>query len=260
MKKTGLILAVLVWVTAAIAEVREVSSVESIYQEVSQSDEQTLILLDVGGTLLCRPDPVFHKEHEKWRVAWFQRNYPDLSLDEWTALWNVVEESNNSWSLMDKWPNLIEQAHCRKIKVAAFTKVLMDPSFLDARVNQLAHFGLDVQDELPELAPGGDQFTYIRGVILTGEKLKGPVLQEVLKKLKHRPSKILFADDRKEQIESVEKTCLEEGIPFIGFHYTPLDTVPPLDESVAEYQLQTLIKERRWVSAKEVNKDQRLSN
>ena len=166
----------------------------------------------------------------------------------------VVEESTSSWQLLDAWPELIGQAQNRKAKVVAFTKVLIDSSLPHFRgVRLLANFGLPIQDALPELSAGGSQFLYENGVIQTGEKLKGSVLKEVLQKVTKIPHKIVFVDDRIEQLESVQQACQEIGIPVVCFHYSAFETPPLLDEAVANYQLDILVKEHRWVSMDEIN-------
>lgn len=244
--------AILLWVSTGINAIHTTASLEPIYQELGHCDEKSLVLLDVGGTLLEFKDPVLHTCHEEWKSAWFRKNCPNLTKEDKVSFVRIIEEGKENWRLVDKWPDLIAWAHRQQIKVMAFTKVTMDPSLADVRIAKLAHFNLVFGNALPELEAGGNLFTYSHGVIQTGAKLKGPVLQEVLQKIKDLPTKIIFVDDRKEQVESVEQACQEAKIPCACFHYTAAEIVQPLDESVAAYQLQTLVQERRWVPAEEV--------
>jgi hypothetical protein len=236
------------------AEISVVTSLLPVQEELETCDEETLVLLDIGGTLLIRKDPVLHNAHENWRRMWFDSHYPEMTREEKISLVRVIEESLNSWQVLDNWPELIHKAQHRKAKVVAFTKVLIDPALPSFRgIKLLSHFGLCIQDDLPDLSCGGTQFIYENGVIQTGEKLKGPVLKEVIQRMTKPPSKIVFVDDRKEQVESVKNACCELGIPNVCFHYTAFEKAPLLDEMVANYQLQMLVKEHRWISIEDLN-------
>jgi hypothetical protein len=230
------------------AEIRVAPNLTTIYEEIHQCSSNTLFLIDIGGTLLIPKDPALHVGHHEWRVKWFKDHYPNLTSQEKIALIYVLEDINDNWLLTDNWPDLIKQTYKLNINTVAFTKVLMDPSREHLRVERLKQFGLVFQDVLNELPNKNELFTYGHGVIQTGQKLKGPALKEVLSKLKKLPMKILFVDDRLEQLKSVEDTCKELHIPFIGFHYTAFETPPYLDEAIAHKQLEFLVKEHQWLS------------
>ena len=234
------------------------SSLLPIHEEIKISNEGTLVLLDIGGTLLHQRDPILHRDHEHWKKAWFERCYPQLSPEEKKELARVVEgfliKNDCGWQRLDKWPELVKQAQMQKIKVIAFSKVLTDPALQHALAIRLANFGIPIHDDLPELAGEKDQFIYAGGVIQTSEKLKGPVLKEAISKMTHSPHKIIFVDDRKEQVESVHLACQELGIPAVCFHYMGPSEPPALDEAIANYQLNVLVKEHRWVPSEEASK------
>ncbi len=248
MKQLIIILGAFCALVTLSAEIRVAPNLDSIYEEIPQCDSNTLFLIDVGGTLLIHKDPVLHTSHEKWKAKWFQEHYPHLTLEEKVPLIRAVETDKKCWLLSDTWPNLIEKAQTHQIKVVAFTKCLIHPSINNLRLDWLKSFGLDFHDDLHELSHQNDLFIYTNGVIQTGQKLKGPVLKEVLSKLKKLPEKIVFVDDRIEQVNSVEETCKEMNIPFVGFHYTAFEASPYLDESIAHKQLETLVKEHKWLS------------
>ncbi len=244
------------------SDLRIASSLNPIHEEIAISNEETLVLLDIGGTLLQHADSVLHKSHENWKRAWLEQRCPKLSREEKFDLARVIEKfivaHDSSWQRLEEWPELVEQAQIRKMKVIAFSKVLMEPSLRHALAMRLAHFGIPIQDDLPELSENESPFIYADGVIQTKEKLKGPVLKEVLRKMAHLPRKIIFVDDRIEQAESVLQACQELRISAVCFHYNAYETCP-IDEAVANYQLTVLVKERRWVPEEEVGKILRLN-
>lgn len=229
------------------AETRVSDSLKPIQQEILSSPKETLVLLDVGGTLLAYPDAVLHPSHESWKYDWFQTHYPTISREEKIALDRIILGTLGKWELLDElWPEVILEAQNHGMKVVAFTKVAMDPSMRGSRAQILQSLGIPFKNDLPELS-NGQSFEYAQGVIETEYQLKGPVLKEVLSRLNSRPKKILFVDDRMKQIKSVDDTCGELGIPCTAFHYVPSESAPQLDEKIADYQLSTLVHKRRWV-------------
>ena len=238
---------------AAHAEIRKTASLEPIQKEILNSPKETLVLLDVGGTLLAYPDAVLDPSHESWKYEWFQAHCPTISREEKIACDRIILGSLGRWKLLDaKWPELIVQAQDHGAKVVAFTKVALDPSVRGSRAQVLRTLGIPFKDELPELTKG-KSYEYAMGVIETEYPAKGPVLKELLSSLVTHPKKIVFVDDRMKQIKSVDDACRELGIPCTAFHYIPLANAPQLNEKIADYQLSTLVNEHRWVSEREAH-------
>ncbi len=233
---------------AGYAEIRAASSLEPIHQEIANSPKETLVLLDVGGTLLAYPDAVLHPAYEAWKQDWFQTHCPAVSRAEKIAFDRIVLGNLDKWELLDaRWPEVVVQAQEHGVKVVAFTKIAMDPSTRGSRARILLALGIPFKNDLPELSVG-HLYQYAQGVIETECQLKGPVLKEILSSLTTRPEKIVFVDDRYKQIKSVDDTCRELEIPCAAFHYVPISDVPQLNEKIADYQLSTLVHEHRWVS------------
>ncbi len=229
------------------AEIQTASSLEPIQQEIANSPKKTLVLLDVGGTLLAYPDAILHPDHEAWKYDWFQTHYPAISREEKIAFDRIILGSLGTWKLLDvRWPEVIMQAQDQGVKVVAFTKVALDPFVRGSRAQVLRDLGIPFKNDLPELSKGRS-YEYAQGVIETEHQLKGPVLKEILSSLATRPEKIVFVDDRIKQIKSVDDTCRELKIPCTAFHYVPLTNAPQLNEKIADYQLSTLVQEHRWV-------------
>ncbi len=234
------------------AETRKSDSLEPIAKAFDESDSDTMVLLDIGGTLLAYRDPVLHKAHEKWTKEWFQRNLPNLTKEEKVALVHIVEQETKNWCLVDElWPVTITKAQSRGAKVVAFTKTVLGPSLKGMRAKKLAAFGLPIKNDLPSLA-SCKSFEYADGIIETESELKGPVLDDVLLSLAQKPHKIIFVDDRIEQIQSVEAVCAKHNIPCLAFHYTSTEHIPELNDAVADYQLHMLVDHHKWVSTPEV--------
>lgn len=160
---------------AGYAEVRTASSLEPIQLEIAKSPKQTLVLLDVGGTLLEYPDAVLHPSHEKWKRDWFLTHCPSISREEKIAFDRIVLGTLGKWKLLDaKWPDVVIEAQEHGAKVVAFTKIAIDPSRRGSRAQLLLALGIPLKNDLPELSLGY-LYEYALGVIETEYPLKGPV-------------------------------------------------------------------------------------
>lgn len=234
------------------AEVRKTDSVQPIEQEFAASGSKTLILVDIGQTLAKHKDPIFNSKNEGWKRSWIQSQKPGISRSEIIQALRIVEGDTQNWELVEEsWPKLIAQAQKNGAKVIAFTKTYLDSSLKGFCIDNLKKLGLPFQDALREL-PSGKTYEYDNGVIKTEANLKGPVLKEIVANLKEKPEKIIFIDDRIEQVESVEKACKEMNIPCLAYHYTASEkAIPTLDEKVADYQLKTLMRDHRWLTQEE---------
>jgi len=88
--------------------------------------------------------------------------------------------------------------------------------------NQLSQARIDLnQTALPmefEAFSSDEWFPYA-GVLFTSHTDKGAFLAHLLNRTGYSPSKIVFVDDRLEQVQSVEAVMQKLGIPFTGYHY-----------------------------------------
>ena len=234
------------------------TSLLPIKEEIEVSDRDTLVLLDVGGTLLYPTDPLFHECNDGWKREWYAKHHPELSIEERRELARIAESfqvmNDSSWQCLDEWPELVKQAQRRNVKVIAFSRVIIDPCLEEELSARLANFDIPIKNDLPELVGKGVQFIYANGVIQTGEREKGPVLKEVISHLTHQPKKIIFVDDRMTQNESVQQACDELGIPAACFFYAGSNKPPLFNEAVANYQMDNLVRNRVWVSFEEASK------
>ena len=158
----------------------------------------------------------------------------------------IIEATDHIWILAEDWPSLLKIAHELNIKTAALTQVILDLSLEQIRVQRLQRFNLMFQDGLADFPYQHRLFTYKNGLIQTNQPYKGDALKEFLIKLNVLPSKIIFIDDMRQQLQSVEKICAEMQILFVGFHYTGGEKNGCFDEISASFQLTTLVEQHRW--------------
>jgi hypothetical protein len=91
---------------------------------------------------------------------------------------------------------------------------------------------------------------YKEGIVFsdrTGKK--GPILEAFLAYAKVKPKKIIFVDDKKEFLESVEGFAKQNNIEYIGIRYTKAsDEEPDFEENIATMQYKILEEEKKWLS------------
>jgi hypothetical protein len=89
-----------------------------------------------------------------------------------------------------------------------------------------------------------------KGILFTCNVPKGKVLEAFLKRLKWKPSKIVFTDDKMKHLESVRDFCQRAHIPFQGFQYTAVEQMPkmPINKKRADLQFKTLAEQEKWLS------------
>jgi hypothetical protein len=94
----------------------------------------------------------------------------------------------------------------------------------------------------------------ISGIILTGLGDKGEALGLALKSIDIKFKRIIFIDDQKKYLEEIESFCAQNGLDFIGIHYTESSLAPiPEFDSDKEMRRFNILKEKHvWLSDSEL--------
>lgn len=93
---------------------------------------------------------------------------------------------------------------------------------------------------------------YEKGVIFAGENDKGTTLEAYLQLQEHLPKRIVFIDDKKEQIDTVQHTVERFGIEFIGIRYSATDK--------RVHAFNPLVAERQWLALPKLISDEDAAN
>ncbi len=130
------------------------------------------------------------------------------------------------------------------------------PSLEDWRIDHLKKHNIDFSRAFAvnfELGDHNDKRALFKSGVLCADKQdKGPVLLAFLEKIRYKPSRIIFIDNKLEYLKSVEEALQETKIEFTGFHYTAVEDRPCIvDEKLAEFQLLHLIQTDRWLTHQE---------
>lgn len=164
--------------------------------------------------------------------------------------------------------NIMKKLKLRGISMIALTGIKtgkfpgLDVSFSDWRIADLKKAGIVFNDPFKKTIV----FNQLKnkpllkaGIIFTAWHDKGDILKKVFSKTSCWFNKIIFFDDKAENVVSVAKAADDLGIAYRGYIYKGAEFMPKtiLDKRVEEYRLSVLEKEHVWLDEKEAR--QRLS-
>jgi FMN phosphatase YigB (HAD superfamily) len=254
--------------TPCCAKTIKTNDIHRIQTEINQANPETLVIFDVDDVLMTGKDqilqPVNHKFAEKLEEGLESRH----SENEAQKLWSIIWLARLEKPVDPQMSPLIEALQEKGIRVLALTNAWTGPfgnisSLENWRVKELNSLGYHFEKSWPQLqtkvfmrltTKDPQRFpTFIDGILLTCGVPKGEVLQAFLAYAGLAPQKIIFIDDKRKNLESVEKTAESLSIPFVGIEYTAVKDAKeePLDKARAEFQFEVLEKEQKWLSDQE---------
>jgi FMN phosphatase YigB (HAD superfamily) len=150
-----------------------------------------------------------------------------------SLIWGVVFESNQmedalpyveggTWVLIDVDNTLIESTHTQK---------------------QIGSGAVDLTNDFPKRfsLPVPHPGLYERGVIYCGDNPKEEALIAFFQETGCMPEKVIFIDDRPDQVEKLEVRLEKLGIEFVGIRFSGADErVKAFDPAVADLQFSRL--------------------
>jgi hypothetical protein len=244
-------------------------SIDDIKNEVNAAEGDTLFAFDCDEVLTTLSEQICKERGQQFLMEWLGRSHPNVSEDAIYDVATFVLVSNENFLVNSEMPELIEKLWAKNVKAVVLTALSMKPvdSVPDPmvwRVETLRSLGYDFEKFWPQLANKRfKQFdceyppAYSSGVICCGGTSKGASLTAFLKYARAKPSKIVFVDDKIENLEDVKNTCKSLAIDFVGIEYHGAKNVESkvqFSEKVLEYQLATLKEKKIWVSDVEAEK------
>ncbi|MCH9621499.1 MAG: hypothetical protein S4CHLAM20_09190 [Chlamydiia bacterium] len=205
-------------------------------------EEGVLFLYDIDNTLVTLPQDLgtdqWFQERLKTNRSRIENKQKalDRTLNEWAAFQQLskpIEVEPGS----DK---IIKAQQDDHIMMMGFTTrgVTMSRN----TIIQLEELGIDFSRSAlidhDYLFVQGRSVIYRNGVLFTAATHKGTTLFSFLDKLGINPRKIVFINDKWDNLRAVEETCEKRKIPFIGLRYGYLDErVRAFDSAVTDKQI-----------------------
>jgi hypothetical protein len=245
------------------ATVFEAFNLDIIEQEISQLDENALVVFDIDYTLIVPNDLILAPCGEAYSAS-FRQDVRDLQ-EKGRELTSTVLLKSHVSLVDEKILDLLKALKQKKIKTIALSAMPSGsfgiiPNMELWRVNQIGSLGVDLSWSFPlidsislkEFDGKKSQPVFKQGVMTSARYPKGDVLIAFLKQIQWTPSKVIFVDDRLEYIDTVETALNKENIPLISFHYTAaIDQSGVLDKKVADLQWNYLMQNEVWISDEE---------
>jgi hypothetical protein len=155
------------------------------------------------------------------------KDHPDgsnMAKADVVALCEIVQHHTKAAAVEEKIALIIAEIHQKSHHVIAITS--RSKRFVNSTHRQLSGIGVDfnrgpLKDQSMPLAETSKALLN-NGVIFDASP-KGDSLEHYLahlNKLKHKPKRIVYIDDKKEHVEHVKQAAERMGIEFIGIHYT----------------------------------------
>jgi hypothetical protein len=208
-------------------------------------EDETWVLIDVDNTLI---ESCVDLGSAQWRghirkkakEAGFNQQESEAILDQF---WMFVQPLIPVQSVDPGTPALLSSLH--QSHVAVFALTARDCEENKHTQKQLDSAAIRLKNEFPEHLSLKTPFPSLfeRGVIYCGENTKGQTLAALFEAVGHEPKKIIFIDDRWDQVKSVETEIEKLGIAFVGIRFNRADAhVKAFDPDVADLQFSLLPK------------------
>lgn len=226
------------------AEITEVSNMQKASSYFEQANKETLVVFDIDMVLIQPSDPAFQMPTMKKFHPVAKRVMKELSEENLMFFLTLMCTNSPAILVESSTLNILNNLKAKNVPTIALTGNLTGPfehipSMEAWKTNCLSELGIDFTQTAPsqnplvldDIAPyHGAHPIYFRGVLFANglHTSKGDVLVSFLKKTKLCPATVIFIDDRKNNLEDVEKTLqkFNPSIKYQGLHYLGAETTP----------------------------------
>ena len=247
--------------------------VEKALEAVNPAD--ILVAFDIDMTLIQSTHPATAYPTLKKHGALYKKIFGSLPSEVKDVTLNLPAQFPSKL-VEESTPQIIEALQVQRVKVIALTAALtgyLRQVFGEARIEELRHSALDglginfentfdfKEVTFKIIPPYRDNHpTFFKGILFSngeqGTHNKGTVLTTFLKHANFTPKVVIFVDDRKKHIESVEQ-ALKEDYPetkFIGIEYLGAFNSPTQDISEPDFHAfwQGLVERARSIYEKRI--------
>lgn len=245
-----------------VQSIKEIKTLQHLAELCPKLNNTTLVIFDVGDVILIPRSAILRKHAEGLKKKLNDELLARVGKERYEELISgrILQEGR---VLVDqRTPEIIAMLQKQAIKVMALTsleqgKLGKIPSLEDWRLETLLSYHIDFRlssplektFQLEELRREGFSIPLFKhGSLFSCGYAKGEILRAFLPHLSFVPSQIIMVDDKREHLESIAMHVTSFNIPYLGLHYTATDdTIPPVDEKLARFQMDYLIEHGEWL-------------
>jgi hypothetical protein len=228
---------------------------EEVFNFFNDPDSKTLAIFDVDMVLVQPSDPAFQMANMKRFSAISKRIMKEVPADKQMIFLSLMTISSEAVLIDECTPRLLQRITERGIPAIALTANLTGSfgkikNMEEWRINTLRRLGIDFSKSAPyqkslifdNLSPyRGNYSTYLEGVLFVNGTTvsKGDAFLSYLQKTGFFPNKIIFIDDKEDNLKSLEAAIqkLERPIEYQGLHYLGAQKYPSKMISEKEFEL-----------------------
>ncbi len=238
MKKLILTLFLIVCSSIAYSQIFEIKKFEEIKNHLTPD---SLILLDIDDTLIL-PVQMLGSD------VWFEHRLQHL-LDNGMAKDAALPQAVDEWCFLRLLSDmeLIEQntpqvlLNLQKLKYPIMGLTIQRIQLCDKTPRHLLQNGIALEKTAPYgtdlYFPEPNRTFYHKGILFTCGGNKGQALFSFLRRIGYSPKRIVFVDDKENNLRELEKEAEKQNILFVGLRYAGADSrKTAFDKKVADYQ------------------------
>jgi hypothetical protein len=236
------------------AQITQVNTMEEVFSYFTEADSSTLGVFDIDMVLLQTEDPAFQMANMALHRQVAKKVMQELPSEKREISLTLMTTKSGSVLVDTKTPKYLRQLSERKIPTIALTANLTGsfPGIANLeswKVDRLSKVGIDFSENAPydkeivfSTLPSfrGNYSLYVKGVLFAnGPKVsKGDVLLAFFEETGFYPSKVIFIDDREDNLKSVAEALekLDKQIQFHGLLYAGAKNYPSVIISEQEFQ------------------------
>ncbi len=237
------------------SSITEVHSMDEVRVFIDGLPADTLAIFDIDYVLLVSSEPAFQFPNMKQHKDIFKRIYGQLSPDEQDAFLNLIVRNHPPLLLDNQSPQLIRDLTTKGLRPIALTSLWGSMDVY--RYEGLKALGIDFSGSFPckdcffHTLPQvrGRHPSYFKGILFgNGVSVdKGHVLLSFFEISGWKPSRIVFVDDTRRNLENVEKALHPHRIECfcLEFHGAKQYVTSTLDATTFEQKCNDLAEDAR---------------
>lgn len=236
------------------AQMTQIGDMKDVFELFKDADSKTLAIFDVDMVLVQPSDPAFQMANMKRYSSIAKRIMKEVAAEKQMMFLSLMTISSDPILIDEHIPELLQKINQRGIAAMALTANLtgsLGPikNMEEWRINALRLLGIDFthlapyqkQIVLSDLSPYRNNYsTYLDGVLFVNGTTvsKGDAFLSFLEKTALFPEKIIFIDDREENLKSLEAAIqkLERPIEYQGVHFLGAQKYPSKMLSEEEFE------------------------
>lgn len=215
-------------VSNAHAEIISSKSMDDIQQIIEKNEEKDLLVVfDVDMTITQPNHPAaFYPSLIKYKEIY--KEIVDTLTAEQKDLMSTLILDQPQILVEENTPNVIANLQ-KKYKTIAFTAVLATQEIVDRRIKTLNDLDVKFTQGIENMtfsdikSHHGQRPLFTQGILFGNGEVhsKGIIFCAFLKRLQSLPKIVIVVDDRKKNLEDIQKTLLEHKIDvrFLGIEY-----------------------------------------